>query len=132
MLRLLKLKYPQISSTINVPNNSVLETENSVATNVQYNDDRKRILVTLQAYSKCKDHPDWFNIEVEIVGMFEAELLDTDNKIREAHVQGYDMLFPFLQALIAELTSKAGIPPYFFDKPPVDFPDIKVKAPQKN
>ena len=125
MLRLLKLKYPKIHATIDVPNNTTLETENGVSATAKYSDDRKRVLVTLNAFSKSIEHPEWFDLSAQMVGVFSCEALQTEEDYNKAQAEGYDMLFPLLQSLFVDLSTKAGIPPYYFDKPVLKITNVK-------
>lgn len=131
MVRLLKLKYPNLRLVAEIPDDVVVETESSVALRASYRTDNKRLMVTLEGYSKSTEHPEWFDLYAKIIGIFECDPPSTDDEKRQAHLECYDLLFPFLQVLFAEVTAKAGIPPYHFEKPVITFHDVKVEKKAK-
>ena len=126
MLKLLKIKYPKIHSVVDIPQDMQLETENGISITAKHNDEHKRMLFIIEAFSAAKDHKELFDIEMQVIGVFSYDSLQTDDEIRGAHLQAYEMVYPFVQTLFAELTSKAGIHPYFFEKITVNFEDVEV------
>ena len=55
----------------------------------------------------------------EIVGVFNLEGVVDEESKKDAHVQCYDQLFPFLQSTITQLTTASGMPGFLMRKNPM-------------
>ncbi len=75
----------------------------------------------LHAEISDKGAPDRFSMDVTLIGVFttqpgvEKEIL---------HLQTYDMLFPYLKALVSTLSATAGVPPIYI--PYIDISDKSI------
>ena len=67
-----------------------------------------------------KDDPEKLFISAEIIGVFELSGVVDDETKRDAHVQCYDQLFPFLQSTITQLATASGMPGFLMKKTPMD------------
>lgn len=126
MLKLERAFYPEIHSSINIPQEGSIDVENRFSLNVSFDSRNKRCVSTFEIQSVCKAHPDWFRVSVKIVGIFLCEKLDSDEERKQAHTESYDNLFPYAQATISDLTTKAGIAPMILEKAPIDFGQVKI------
>ena len=128
MVRLLKIKYPQLRAVVEIPDDTEIETVNSVSMRADYRKDGQRMMLELEGISKSEEHPEWFDLYAKIVGVFECTPVETAEERKQLHLEGYDLLFPFLQSLFADFTVKAGLPPYHLEKPTIDFHDVIVES----
>lgn len=128
MLRLLKVKYPHVHATVNIPNDTSLDVENGLSAKALYHQDGQHFTISMQVASVCKQHPEQFDLGVTVVGAFFCDTpLSTDEEKQRAHTVAIDMLFPLVQALFADMTAKADVPPYFFDKLPINPTEIVIE-----
>lgn len=126
MLKLERVYYPQIHSSISIPEEGSIEIENKFSLNVKFDSQHKKCISTLETKSTCNMHEDWFSVLLRIVGIFSFDRIDSDEDLKHIHAESYDMLFPYAQSMMSELTTKSGIPPLMLEKVPMDFGVIKL------
>ena len=126
MLQLERIIYPQIHSSINIQEEGSIEIENRLSLNVNFDQKSKKCVSTFEIQSVCKAHADWFNVGVQIVGIFACEKMESDDHKKLAHTESYDTLFPYAQSIISELTTKAGMIPFMLEKAPMNFDNVKI------
>lgn len=78
---------------------------------VVYADDGKHCKATIEQIAEAVENPQNFNIRVTMEGIFNISPLSTDEEKKEAHIRSYYLLFPYVQALISQLSVNAGFPP---------------------
>ena len=98
---------PEISLVNKMPNGTKLRLDNKFSYNVKYSKE-----LTCQGELTfdvvAKENPEDFHIKVKMVGIFTfKEGSDKDL----LHVETFDILLPYVRALISTLTVNAGIPP---------------------
>lgn len=100
---------------------------------VDYAADNTRCVAKLYQSAQMKDDPDKLFISAEIVGIFNLQGVTDEETKRDAHVQCYDQLFPFLQSTVNQLTTASGMPGFLLKKNPMKRENItfaqKKKAP---
>lgn len=126
MLKLERIIFPQIHSSVNIQEEGTIEIENRFSLNVNFDSKNKKCISTFEIQSICKSHPDWFNISVKIIGVFFCEKADSDADKKQIHTESYDTLFPYAQSMISDLTTKAGMMPLILEKAPIDFGEVKI------
>lgn len=103
--------FKEISLKVDIKENSQLELQSSYSFNVSYNEDNSLCVAKLKQELKCPDNPEMFSIAVECHGHFNCEGIQTADDKKQAHIQAYSLLFPYVQSKIAGLTKDAGGPP---------------------
>ena len=126
MLKLERIFYPEIHSSVNIQEEGSMEIENRFSLNVNFDNKNQKCISTFEIQSVCKAHEDWFNVGVKIVGIFSCEKVDTDEDKKQIHTESYDTLFPYAQSVISELTTKAGMVPLILEKAPINFGEVKI------
>ena len=126
MLQLKNVKYPVINSRINIPTNKTVTIESGFSVQVRYNEEEKRMMSVLEVNCTCNEHPEWFNIVIQVMGVFVCDDLDTEEKKKNAHIESYKELFPFVQSVILELTTKAGVKSFFLEKEKIDASQVEI------
>ena len=126
MLKLERIFYPEIHSSVNIQEEGSMEIENRFSLNVNFDNKNQKCISTLEIQSVCKAHEDWFHVGVKTVGIFSCEKVDTDEDKKQIHTESYDTLFPYAQSVISELTTKAGIMPLILEKAPINFGEVKI------
>lgn len=91
---------------------------------VLYGDDKKRCRATIEQNAIAVENPQLFNIRATVEGIFDTSPLLTDDEKKEAHIKIYNALFPYVQALISQLSVNAGFPPLIVQ--PVKIPADKI------
>ncbi len=73
-----------------------IQLSSSFNFHVDYAADNTRCVAKLYQSAQMKDDPDKLFISAEIVGIFNLQGVTDEDTKREAHVQCYDQLFPYL------------------------------------
>ena len=84
----------------------------------------------LRAEIADKTAPDKFSLDLTLVGVFMTE---PGIQKEILHLRTYDMLFPYLKALVSALTATVGVPPIY--APYIDISDksiIKFEMPRND
>ena len=75
----------------------------------------------LRAEIADKKAPDKFSLDVTLLGMFTTQ---PGVQKEVLHLKTYDMLFPYLKALVSTMTATAGVPPVYI--PYIDISDKSI------
>lgn len=93
---------------------------------VHFTDDNTRCMAQLYQNVQMKDDPDKLFVSAEIVGFFVVDgVIDEETK-KDAHVQCYDQLFPFLQTVISQTATASGMPGFMLKKVPINRNNINL------
>ena len=78
-----------------------------------------------------EDSPKPFNIKARLVGMFEAEEIDTDLDRQDLVINMTEVVYPYLRATVSALTANAFINPLMLPVIPAGtmFPEDRGEAP---
>lgn len=114
-LNLKKQFFKEITLKVDIKENTELELESTFSFNVNYNEDNTSCVACLKQELHCRSVPEAFNIVVESLGQFSCEGIDSEDEKKQAHVQAYAMLFPYVQSKIASLTKDAGGDPIMIE-----------------
>ena len=126
MLQLQKVLYKKINSCFDLKDDMEIQIQNSFSLKVNYSDDNKGCYATLESVSCSAENPDMFNIGIEMVGIFSCEGIHEDKDKQLAHVQVYNYLFPYVQSMVADLSVKAGLPPFMLEMARIDLETVDV------
>ena len=126
MLQTQKVVYPKIQSLIDIKDEGTIEIENRFGLTVDFDEKQENCMATFNVSAICKDHPEWFSVTVQVLGFFNCGKVKTDIEKKNVHAEAYDILFPYMQSIIAELTTKAGMPPFMLEKVNIDFSAIEI------
>ncbi len=79
-----------------------------------------------------EDSPKPFNIKARLVGMFEAEEIDTDLDRQDLVINMTEIVYPYLRAAVSALTANSFINPLILPVIPAGtmFPEDRGEAPQ--
>ena len=125
-LQLQKVVYKKINSFFDIQEKMELIISNEFSLNVNYSEDNKSCFATLINETKVPDNPNVVEISVEIVGIFSCEGIKTSEDKKDAHLQIYNFLFPYVQSLVADLFGKAGLPPLMLERTDIDISSVNV------
>lgn len=125
-LQLKRVLYKKINSLFESGDNGELQIETNFTTNVNYCKENKTCLATMTNHTVAKDHPELLDVSVEIIGIFVFEEIETEEDKREAHIQMYSFLFPYIQSIVADLSIKAGFPPLLLEMPCLELSEVNI------
>ena len=79
-----------------------------------------------------EDSPKPFNIKARLVGMFEAQEIDTDLDRQDLVINMTEIVYPYLRAAVSALTANSFINPLILPVIPAGtmFPEDRGEAPQ--
>lgn len=126
-LSLKKQFFKEIYMERNAEENKQLNLESTFSFSVSYNDDNSFCVGTLRQEIKSKQDAKEFHIVVEGLGYFDCEGIKEDEDKKQAHVQSYTLLFPYIQNMIAELSRQAGLLPIIVNMVQMQVDDVIVK-----
>lgn len=110
-LNLQQQSVKEIDMRVDVQRDSEFSVDNTFSFHVSYGDDNASCVSQLRQEIELQDNPSAFRIKVEFIGTYSCEGIETEDDKKEAHVQAYMLLFPYVQRMIAQLTMEAGLPP---------------------
>ena len=91
---------------------------------IQYSDDCKHCIATLEQKISSKENPEQFSIFVKIQGFFDCDEITSDEIKKETHVACYYRLFPYAQSIIANMCVMAGLPPLMIKPMKMSIDDV--------
>ena len=119
-MNLKRLFFQEIHMKVDIKENMELEVESTFSFNVNYNEDDTSCVACLKQELNSKNIPEAFSVVVECIGQFSCEDISSDEDKKQAHVQAYTMLFPYVQSKIASLTKDAGGNPIMIEMAKTD------------
>ena len=126
MLQTQKVVFPKIQSLIDLKDSKTIEVETHFSLTVDFDENKESCSAAFDVSTVCKEHPDRFSISVQALGFFKCDKPETDADKKNMHAEAYDILFPYMQSMIADLTTKAGTPPLMLKMVDIDFSAIKI------
>ena len=115
-LQLQKVVYKKINSFFEINKSIELQVQSTFSLNIEYDDSNKACFATLKNETFAPEHPDIFNIDIEIIGIFKCDGITDDEDKKIAHTEIYNYLFPYVQLMISDLSIKAGLPPLMVER----------------
>ena len=92
--------------------------EISTEINISHKEHNKTVKVTISVISVNKKQP--FILDTTVMGTFNFPKIPTKNDLDKiVHVNCAAIMFPYVREIIADLTMRAGIPPFHMD--PINF-----------
>ena len=98
---------PEISFFNILPHGTQLKLDTKCSYNVKYSNEltcRGEISIDVSS----KDQPDKFYVKVKMIGVFSFDA-GADKDL--LHLETFQLLFPYVRALVSTITSNAGVPP---------------------
>ena len=86
---------------------------------IDYSPDNSKCVARLYQSAKLKEDEEKLFVSGEIEGIFALEGVDSEDAKREAHVQCYNFLFPYLQSAVSQLAAASGMPGFTLRKNPM-------------
>lgn len=83
---------------------------------VANNTDKRHSIANIKYYIEDSDKQSLFNLVVGYEGIIEHDLIETDDNVKEIHVLAYEMLFPYIQAIVSQTAINAGLPSLMIPK----------------
>ena len=117
-LHLQRQTFPEVHVSVNIPDQREIQLKSDFGFRVNYAKENKSCLAILRQELNSKDPAAKCQVIVEVRGLFQVEGIVSDEDKKEAHVQAYKMLFPYVQNEISRLMTDAGLPPLMVQ--PVD------------
>ena len=118
--------FRQINLVMNLSENRQIEVENAFGLQVDYAEDNGACMAQLHQAVRDKLKPEEFSIELTLVGVFACEGIQTDEDKKQAQVKIYEALFPYAQAMLANLTVSAGLPAFLAPRARLDPEKIQL------
>lgn len=125
-LQLQKVIYKKVNSFFEINENVELQVQNTFSMKVNYTEDNKTCFATLTNKTNAPENPDVFNIDLELIGIFNCQGIESNEDKQKAHVQIYNFLFPYTQSMIADLSTKAGLPPLVIEMVQLDLSEVNI------
>jgi len=99
-------------SNLSVNVGALQEIQISVEYNfgISYTEDNKQAVAKIEQRIKTGNDPETFFLSVTMEGVFDCENIIDDEDKKNAHINIYNQLFPYVQAHISYLTVCAGLP----------------------
>ena len=116
------------ATKIEVVNNLTESGEISIDTvnefNVNYAEDGEHCRGILRTGFKTHVQPEMLTVSCTVVGEFGTQKIASDEDKKKIHVECYNKLFPYAQALVSRLCTDAGLPPFFIQ--PIEMKEENV------
>lgn len=125
-LQLQKVLYKRVNSFFEIKGDVELQVQNTFYMNVNYVENNTICFATLTNKTNAPENPDVFNIELEIIGIFNCKGINSNEDKQQAHVQIYNFLFPYTQSMVADLSGKAGLPPLMIEMVKLDPKEVNI------
>ena len=93
---------------------------------IDYSDDNKHCTAILEQRVISKNDPEQFSIYIKIEGYFNCDEITNDDIKKDVHIQCYYRLFPYAQALIAQMCVVAGLPPLMIRALKISADDVAI------
>ncbi len=126
-IQLEKVIFKRINSFFDINQDMELQVENRFSLDVDYSDDNQHCSASFINETLSPENPDVFNITLDVLGLFRCENIQTDEDKRQAHVKIYSYLFPYVQLMVSDLTSKAALPPLMIEMAEIDPNSVNIK-----
>lgn len=91
------------------------EMESWFSFNISYDEDLRSGIAVLSQELRSKQEPEKFNISLDAIGSFSCDGIENEDDQRQAHIEAYHLLFGHVQTMVAQLTTKAGLPPLMIE-----------------
>lgn len=124
-----KAVFKTINSNIDFKENATIEIETQFSLSVEYFGETEKCIATLINETRFNEHPEIFDISLTVIGHFFCPDMPeklSDDDARTVHTTIYDALFPYAQSMIADLTTKAGLPPLMIKKADLNLNSIET------
>lgn len=118
--------FKKIHMEVDIKENKDLELESRFSFQINYNEDNSTCIAHLHQEVRNRGTSNEFSVLVEGLGYFLCEGIETDDDKRNAHVQAYMLLFPYVQNMIAQLSKDAGLPPFMIDMAKMKPEDVEL------
>ncbi len=100
----------------NLDKSGQIQLQNNFNFNVEYTANNTHCVAKLYQSARTRDDEDKLFLSAEIIGVFKLEGVVSEAAKKEAHVQCYNQLFPYLQSAVSQLASAAGMPGFMLIK----------------
>lgn len=118
-VNLMSQRVQEVHFTNHITKSGQIQLESGFNFHVDYAADNQRCVAKLYQSARMKDDPDRLFVSVEIIGVFQLSGVVDDESKREAHVQCYNQLFPYLQSVVTQLAASSGMPGFLMKKNPM-------------
>ena len=127
-VNLISQRLREVHFVNHVDKSGQIQLTSSFNFHVDYAPDNSKCVAKLYQSAKMKEDEDKLFVSAEIEGIFVLEGVVDEETKREAHVQCYNYLFPYLQAAVNQLSSASGMPGFLFKKNPMRRENIVFTA----
>ncbi len=119
--------FKEIHLSVNIQKGMKLEVESTFSFNVNYVEKDTKCIACLKQEIKEKTDSSKFSVSVEGIGIFACEDINSPEDKKQAHIQSYNLLFPYVQNMISSLTISAGLPPLMIKMANMKVEDISIE-----
>ena len=109
-LKLQQQAFRKIDLLVNVGTQPDMELESSFSFSMDYNENSTQCVARLNYDIHMKGEPEKLRAAVECLGVYACTGIEKEEDKKQAHVQAYQLLFPYVQGMIAHLMVSAGMP----------------------
>lgn len=127
-LKLQQQAFRKIDMLVNVGTEPDMELESSFSFSMDYNDVNTQCVARLNYDIHMKGAPEKLKAEVECLGVYSCQGIEKEEDKKQAHVQAYQLLFPYVQGMIAHLMVSAGMPALMVEMMQLNPDDIVLNS----
>ncbi len=126
-INLIRQQLKTVEFVCNIAQSKQLQIDNNFSFRVGYAKNNTQCRAHLQQFAASKENPDEFHVTVDVFGYFNCSGVVTEEDKKVAHIQAYQMLFPYAQVMISYLTSNAGLPAFVVPRAVMNPNNIRVE-----
>lgn len=126
-LNLKQQVFKELNMVMTVEKNTEMQIDSRFSFNVQYADKNEFCVATLRQELVYRDDPNKFHIIVESIGNFACEGISSENDKKQAHIQAYTLLFPYVQNMVGQLAISAGLPRLMIEMVKMKAEDVNIQ-----
>ncbi len=127
-LKLQQQAFRKVDMVVNIGAQSDMELESSFSFSMDYNEDNSQCAARLNYDIHLKEAPEKLKVIVECLGVYACQGIETEADKKQAHVQAYNLLFPYVQGMIAHMMVSAGMPALMVEMMQLDPGDIVING----
>lgn len=126
MVFLIAQRATKIDVISNLSNEGEIGIETINGFSVNYAEDGEHCKATLHAGLMAQGKPEMLNIQCVMEGEFMVDKIISIDDKKRIHVNCYQILFPYAQALVTRLCTDAGLPPFYLQPVKMTIDDVIV------
>lgn len=106
---LVSYKIAELNMVNNISASETLQLENAMGIDVKYERDNSVAVAVLTVKVRHRQNPGIFCIALELQGIFRLDGINNAVSKKEAHIECYDALFPYVDQIMTYLAVNSGM-----------------------